>query len=260
MRTTREFARIVTLAIVCISVNANLQAGSDIGELLDRLGQSVETLWTSLGSIACTETVNQAKLDGDGDVIHAKTTTFDYVIFLKLHGMDLSVEESRVVQESKQKKKDRALLVTSGFPTLPLVFHPHYQDCFEFALLGEDLIGGRRTVKVRFKHISGTRSTSALRLRGQDYPLDLEGVAWVEPDGSRILRIHAGLARPLDNLGLHSFVCDVSYHPVKLASMAEARWLPQEATIEAKTVRQHWRNVHRFTDYKRFSVKAETGE
>jgi len=29
------------------------------------------------------------------------------------------------------------------------------------------------------------------------------------------------------------------------------------ATIEVETTRQHWRNTHRFSDYKRFSVSTQ---
>jgi hypothetical protein len=42
--------------------------------------------------------------------------------------------------------------------------------------------------------------------------------------------------------------------------------MPNEASIEVETKRQHWRNTHRFTDYKRFSVdtaeavKGPTGD
>jgi hypothetical protein len=30
--------------------------------------------------------------------------------------------------------------------------------------------------------------------------------------------------------------------------------MPVSATIDVETPRQHWRNVHRFTQYKRFSA------
>ncbi len=56
----------------------------------------------------------------------------------------------------------------------------------------------------------------------------------------------------MEDLGVRVLHSDVQYAPVKLkdASM----WLPTTATIEVETPRQHWRNVHRFTNYRRFSV------
>ena len=34
-------------------------------------------------------------------------------------------------------------------------------------------------------------------------------------------------------------------------------WFPAQATVEVETQRQHWRNTHMFTDYKRFAVSTE---
>ena len=39
--------------------------------------------------------------------------------------------------------------------------------------------------------------------------------------------------------------------------MKETFWFPAEASVEVETPRQHWRNTHRFVDYKRFSVDTE---
>jgi hypothetical protein len=37
----------------------------------------------------------------------------------------------------------------------------------------------------------------------------------------------------------------------------ETYWFPADAQVEVETERQHWRNTHVFTDYKRFSVSTE---
>jgi len=234
-------------------------ADPEIGGLLERVGSSVERSWRELGTVSCTERLAQRKLKTGGKVVHRKDSTFDYLVLLKLHGTELTVEESRVLRGAKGKTKDDALLQTSGFSTLLLVFHPHYQDSFRYRLAGEELLASTPAVRVAFTHIPGTRSTSALRLGEQDYPLDFRGTAWVEPNGGRILRIEAGLVKPIIGLGLQLLSSDVRYQPVHLASTDEVYWLPSEARIEAKTTRQHWINVHSFSDYKRYSVKSEEG-
>jgi hypothetical protein len=33
-------------------------------------------------------------------------------------------------------------------------------------------------------------------------------------------------------------------------------WIPESAMIDLETPRQHWRNLHRFTNYKRFDVNV----
>jgi hypothetical protein len=34
----------------------------------------------------------------------------------------------------------------------------------------------------------------------------------------------------------------------------EPYWLPQTAVVDAQSRQQHWRNVHRFDNYRRFTV------
>ena len=47
------------------------------------------------------------------------------------------------------------------------------------------------------------------------------------------------------------------YGPVSVGRTPGQVWLPQSAVVEARTQRQHWRNLHQFSDYRRFSVSSE---
>jgi hypothetical protein len=97
----------------------------------------------------------------------------------------------------------------------------------------------------------------ALVLRGREYPLDLAGTAWIDPSSGAIAKITAGLENGLPDLGLQELQSEVEFAPVSFRNVAEASWFPVVATIDVETPKQHWRNVHRFTDYKRFSVSTE---
>jgi len=203
------------------------------------------------------ESVMQEKLGKKGKAVYRHDSMFDYLIIMNLEGDDLSVEESRILQKEAGKSSNLPLLMTSGFSTLLLIFHPYYQGSFEFQRL-EDEVAGHRLVRLSFRHIRGTRSTSALRLRGRDYPLDLVGTAWINPDSWTIEQIEAQLESPLEDLNLRSLRTTVKYAPQYFESVNESEWLPVEASIDVETARQHWRNVHRFTNYRRFSVKSES--
>jgi hypothetical protein len=61
----------------------------------------------------------------------------------------------------------------------------------------------------------------------------------------------------MQDVGLRSLSTDVEYAPVRLPGWKQAYRFPSQATIEVASLRQHWRNVHRFTDYKRFLVGTE---
>ena len=108
----------------------------------------------------------------------------------------------------------RDRLTTNGFATLFLVFHPYYQDSFEFTDEGEETVAGHPAVKIGFHHIAGTRSPMALALRGRDYPVELAGMAWVDKKNGNLLRAVADIPGGMDDVGLHSMHSEVKYTAV----------------------------------------------
>jgi hypothetical protein len=259
--------RIIRLAgtflcvLSCVCRTGNAQAPvkpTSLPALLERLGKTVEVFREQFPAVACTEKLSQVKLGSKGEVVLRQESQADYLIFMKLINNDLLVEESRVQKGRAQKHNGTPLLVTSGFATLILIFHPLYQDSFEFSQVSEEMLEGRRVVHLHFQHIKGTRSTAVLRIGTKDEPLDLQGNAWIEPDNAAVVRINAELSVPLTDRGLNTFNTDVHYAPVRFASAANSFWLPSTAAIEVGTRLQHWRNTHWFTDYRRFSVSAES--
>ena len=225
-------------------------------ELLHRTGKVVESFWEQISGVTCREAITQSKLDAKGKTIYQQEGVFDYLVLLKLEGKDLSVEESRVSQQEPRSKKKVPLLVTNGFSTLVLIFHPYYQSSFQYSQMSDETLDGKRLLRVRFQPVAGARSPSALLAGGREYPLPLEGVAWIEPESAAIVRITARLDAPLDDIGLRRMESDVRYAPVSFEGGAAVYWLPVSASIEAETARQSWRNLHRFSGYRKFTVNS----
>ncbi len=228
--------------------------------LLDRIGEQVQHFWTDFSSVNCTETIEQEKLNAKGKTIQRETASYDYVILMQLTGDDLRVEESRIQQGKKREKgtkKHRSLLITDGFATLVLVFHPHFRGSYKFSPPEKDWSAGWLEYRIDFEHLPGASTPAVLQVGGRDYPLGWKGTAWVNPGTLAIVRIRAGLREPMTNVGLLRLDSDVHYTGVEYAATGELHWLPEVAVIEAQTKRQHWRNTHRFSDYKHFSVDTE---
>src|ERR1019366_10433150 len=153
--------------------------------LLQRTGEQMSTYVERFADVRCTEKVIQEKFKNDGkDRIDLREeSTYDYLVILTNMGGELSLSESRLpVHEAKADKKNRSMLVSNGFATLFLVFHPLYANSFEFNTLGEEVMNGHRLTKVAFSHIRGTRAPAALALRGREYPLELSGTAWIDAE------------------------------------------------------------------------------
>jgi hypothetical protein len=249
-------ARIFLFPLLLFSLAAPA-ADTVPSDILARTRNQVANFLKVFSEVRCTEVVSQAKLTKRGKVEHQEKSTFDYLVIAQEAGSDLSLLESRLQQHGAATKKNVPLLVTNGFATLLLVFHPSYEDSFQFSQPEPDSLNGQPVVKIGFRHIQNKPSTMELVLRGREYPVDLAGNAWVDPASGSIVRIEAGLAQSMDDIGLRVLRTDVQYAPVSLRGVDSALRLPSMATVEVETARQHWRNEHRFSGYQHFDVSVE---
>jgi hypothetical protein len=222
--------------------------------LLDRARQAVVTYVGKLADLHCTEDVEQVKLRPNGKAEASLKSEYDYFLLLQGNSDEFQLAESRL-EIGKIPAAKTPLLLTNGFSNLLLIFHPYYRDGFEFTAEGPESVGGKTLMRYHFAHVRGARTPAALALRGREYPLDLEGTAWLDADTGEPLRIDARLLQPMADIGLRSLTAHVEYAP--LNKVAGHPIVPTTAEIELETPRQRWRNSHVFRDYKLFSAEAD---
>ena len=274
MRPETQFARCLRIVRIALAALACVSCGSAVAQapqfqpqqlrqqalaaLLERAREQASHFLEQFSDVRCTELVMQEALNQKGKVEARQESTFDYLAILTSAGGHLNLSESRLpVKQGKQVDKSVSLLVSNGFATLFLVFDPYYQGSFQFSAAGYDAVAGRQFERIDFRHIPGTRSPMAMVLRGREYPLDISGTAWIDPTSGVIAKMTAGLENGLPDLGLQELHSEVEFAPVPFRGVAETSWFPVVATIEVETPKQHWRNIHRFTNYQRFSVSTE---
>ncbi|MBZ5654259.1 MAG: hypothetical protein LAO56_03165 [Acidobacteriia bacterium] len=228
-------------------------------QILNLTSQRVSDFLDQFSNVKCVEQVTQAKLKPNGKVELEEQSSFDYLAILTNAGGELSLDESRlpVKQATADRKKDISMLLSNGFGTLFLVFHPYYAGSFEFTDAGSETVEGHNARKVHFAHTRNTRSIAALALRGREYPLELSGNAWLDPETGNILRMEAGIGSTLEDVGMKTLQASVRFAPIAFSKDQLVYWFPSEAVVEVETPKQHWRNSHRFTSYKQFSVSTE---
>jgi hypothetical protein len=251
-------AWLAVLVFACLAAQPAYAANHDLDDLLSRTSQQVSDFLGQFSDVKCTEKVTQEKLGKEDKVELKEESTYDYLVILTNTSGELSLDESRLaVHEAKSDKNNRSLLVTNGFATLFLVFHPYYAQSFRFAALEDEVVDGHRLSRISFQHVGGTRSVAALALHGREYPLEISGTAWIDPQTGVISKIIAEIGNTMQDVGLKTLRSEVEYAPVPFRGMKQTYWFPSQATVEVETARQHWRNTHHFTDYKRFSVDTE---
>ncbi len=251
-------AGMAAVVLACLATPPAFAASNGLDDVLARTSRQVSDFLEQFSAVKCTERVTQEKLGKEDKIELKEESTYDYLVILTNAGGELSLDESRLaVHEAKSDKKNTSLLVTNGFATLFLVFHPYYAGSFRFTALDDEVVDGQRLSKVSFQHVRGTRSLAALALRGREYPLELSGTAWIDPQTGVIRKMVAEIGDTLQDVGLNTLRSEVEYAPVPFRGMKEPYWFPVQASVEVQTPRQRWRNIHRFADYKRFSVDTE---
>lgn len=248
----------VATAGVCFGNTNPPSPEEKLNSLLERTADQTAVFLDQFSDVKCTEQVRQEKLGKDDKVELKEDSTYDYLVILTNTAGELNLSESRIpVREARRDRRNTPMLLSNGFATLFLIFHPYYAAAFTFTLAGEESVGGKVLEKVHFQHITGMKSPAALALRGREYPLELSGMAWIDAETGSIAKIEAGIADSLADVGLKSLGSEIDFAPVLFAGSETAYWFPTQAMVDVETPRQHWRNLHQFTAYKRFSVTTE---
>jgi hypothetical protein len=216
--------------------------------------KNVQEYFDKFSDLTCKESVTQFVLNGSGHAIYRENSAYDYQFQASSASGTLKFNETRSVRNPSYRDAARTLLVTTGFASLLLVAHPMFEASYVFEPAGSEMMDGVSYAMVHFSPVPGASSPATLRLRGRNYPLPMSGTLWIEPESGAIVKVEAKVDSSLSDLGLAGMRSEVHYAPHRFQDPAESIWIAESAVIEVDTPRQHWRNLHHFTDYKRFSV------
>ena len=266
-RTSRAaWWRALALAAGAAIWGVNCAAQAPAGEIpaaapqLDALALArkfVEDYFEKFSDLTCKESVTQYVLNGSGHTIYRENSAYDYQFVATSASGNWKFNETRETRNPAYRDPARTLLVTSGFASLLMVAHPMYEASYVFEPGGSEAIGGVSYAIVRFVPVPGASSPASLRLRGKNYALPMSGTLWVDPRSGAIVKLQAAVDSSLSDLGLAGLRTEVRYAPHAFHDPAETLWIAESAEIEVDTPRQHWRNQHKFSDYKRFNVNVQ---
>lgn len=225
-----------------------------------RARKSVEKFFEQSANVVCTENVTQAVVGKNGKAYYREESVFDYQLQANTNSGSLKLVESRETRKASFRDSARTLLITNGFTAMLLIIHPTYETSYTFEPAGQESVDGVTFVRIHFKPVPGANSPAALQLRGQNYPLPLSGTIWIEPQSGAVAKMVASMDSSLSDLGLQGMRSEIHYSTIRFHDPEESYWMPVSAVIDVETARQHWRNIHRFTGYKRFTGTIQVEE
>jgi hypothetical protein len=161
MKRPRSILTTFLLLALAQSVLASNESGASpdyqrLDNLLARTASRTSEFLDQFSDVKCTEHVRQEKLNKDEKVELKEDSTYDYLVILTNDSGELSLAESRIpIREAKKDRKNTSMLLSNGFATLFLVFHPYYAAAFKFTPAGEEVVAGQHAGENKFSARTG---------------------------------------------------------------------------------------------------------
>ncbi len=229
-------------------------ASCRLEDVIQATGDRVKELVENVDRFTATEKVEHSSLSPLGLVVSKETRKFDYMVEIRPFGAhDLDVQEYRNGSVSAQQFPGN--IGTIGLPTLALVFHPYYQEKYEFSCEGRGTWRGQPAWMVYFQQRTDRKSAMLIyRVSGKSYAVGLKGRAWIDTTSSQILAIETDTMRPVPEIRLMRDHQLIEYGPVAFRNDTMHLWLPKSADWYSSLSGQRYHRRHTFSQFLLFSV------
>jgi hypothetical protein len=231
------------------------QSQEELPLLLERVGEGVETLFRDFVNTASTERITQ---DVGRPPVFSPTLTnkCNYLVLAERGENMITLKEYRTNDKGEPIDQSRYYLLTSGFASLPLFFHPLYQSDSVFRYLGRQAKDRRFRVIGFAQKPEATGLIGHFHLMGRPAVILSQGLAWIDPDTCRIVRMRTDLLAPRHDILLARQTSEVELGEVSLEGAPRPLWLPRKVVVTIDWQHTVYRNQHRYRDYKQFSVET----
>jgi hypothetical protein len=242
---------------------SGLEAAPDQGmldEVLQKAGNRVEVFFRNLANTASLEQVHQERLGKNGKVKDSLDQQFQYIMLADSESGGLDVKEYRSNEYGRDTSMGglkHGFMLTSGFASVPSLFHPANRARSDFRYLGTQEKDGHRTHVIAFAQKPETARvmTRFITDRGSALVL-VHGLAWIDAESFHVIRIHTHLLNPYPRVRLQKLSTEIRLHGVEFAGIDEALWLPEQVGISVDWRGRLLRNQHQYSDFKIFNVES----
>ena len=232
-----------------------------LGVILKRVSQNVDTFFSSLPSTTSLEKLRMERLHRDGSVAEAHNQDFQYLVLAENQKVSHpNFEEYRTDgtgSRAAQGGFGGRFMVTQGFAAASLHFHPVFRRGCRFRYLGRQSVDGRDQFILAFAQRPETAEVLETFRIGQVGTIVLvQGLAWVDAATYQIRRLRTDLLRPLPLIHLDRQTTDISFKEVSFTDVKSDLWLPRRVAVTVDWNGRVYRNWHTYSDFKLFNVEA----
>lgn len=233
---------------------------SQLDSILSAVSKNVSELFQNFPNTSSLEQIHQEKVSRKGKVSGTREQKFRYLCFTPAEAWGPGFSEYRLNVVGDQGPPGGPLegyMLTSGFASSSLLFHPAYLGESRFRFLGRQKINGRDTFVIAFaQQPARARSIGEFRTGQVVVPVFSQGLAWVDAESYQIIRMRTDLLEPLPEVKLKKETTEIDFGDVHFNRITQGFWLPREVTVTVDWNGRQLRNVHQYSDFKVFNVES----
>ena len=240
-----------------------LEPASDqapLNSILTGVGKTVAEFFANFPNTSSLEQIHQAKLLRKQKVGVQLDQKFRYLCFTPTQDWGPEFNEYRTDLSGTQAWPlglKEGFMLTSGFASAAMVFHPMYQPQSDFRYLGRQKVNGRDAYVIAYaQQPAKARLTGTFKSGEISMTTFTQGLAWIDAQSYQITRLRTDLLRPLQELRLEKQTTEISYAEVHFKGLAAGLWVPQQVIVSVDWNGKHLRNEHRYSEFKLFQVEA----
>jgi len=243
---------------------AGITPAADQGPLLpilQRTGSNVEAFFRGFQNATSHERIEEEQIGKGGKVKRSLEQKFHYLLLTAPYQGGMSLDEYRTNETgavSAPSGLSDGFMLTAGFASASLVFHPAYQAGARFRLLGRANTDGVACDVVAFaqdpekaKMFGRFTSNSATAL------VLHQGIAWINPTDSHIFRLRTDLLQPLPKVRLQQETTEIHYSLVQFKGVPTPVSLPAQVIVTVQWKGRTFRNLHQYSDFKLFNTAVQ---
>jgi len=188
---------------------------------------------------------------------HSLEQQFNYIALARRSPAKFGLDEYRTNSRGTPVEPGGGL-VTKGFASMSIHFHPAYQPDSVFRYLGREKLRGRDTLVVAFaQRPEAARIVGQVEVPGRTVVILTQGVAWIDSVNFQIVRLRTDLLTPPEGSGLKCQTTEIEYGAIRFKQAGSALWLPTRVTVTLNWRGEVLRNRHEYSDFRLFAVETE---
>ena len=233
---------------------------SPLAGILSAVGANVENSFRNYPNTSSVEDVQQEKLSRHGKRAGYLEKKFYYLCVTPQQSWGPGFSEFRNSVNGEQGQPaglSEGYMLTSGFTSASLIFHPAYQAQSQFRYLGRQQTGGVNAYVLAFAQVPAkSKLYGTFKSRDRFVTTFTQGLAWIDPQTYQILRLRTDLLKPLPEVRLERQTTEIAYSEVRFKGVEGSFWLPKNVSVTVQWAGRSLRNQHEYSGFKVFNVAS----